>query len=181
MNLMAGDSVNLTTLNMSAHSGTHLDAPLHFTDNGQAITDLDLGLFWGLAQVVTVPKQEGPLYPEDFRNYDLSLAQRLLVRSPSSFQSAADFPSKFVYPGLTLVNYLAELGIVLYGSDAPSMDAENSKSLEGHQALHRNGIAILEWLDLRVASDGLYELVAMPLKIEDGDGSPVRAVLRTVS
>lgn len=181
MNLKAGDSVNLTTLKMSAHSGTHVDAPLHFADKGQAITDLDLGQFWGLAQVVTVPNQEGPLYPEDFQNYDLSLAQRLLVRSPCSFQHHADFPSRFVYPGLALVENLAELGIVLYGSDAPSMDAEDSKSLQGHQALHRNGIAILEWLDLRAASDGLYELVAMPLKIEDGDGSPVRAALRAVS
>ena len=77
-----------------------------------------------------------------------------------------------------MADYLGRLHIVLYGADAPSMDHVESKTLPGHHALHRNGIAILEGLDLSAAPDGLYELVALPLKIEGGDGSPVRAVLK---
>jgi arylformamidase len=75
---------------------------------------------------------------------------------------------------------LGHHGVVLYGTDAPSMDHVQSKDLPGHHALRRNGIAILEGLDLRPAPDGVYELVALPLKIEGGDGSPVRAVLRVL-
>jgi arylformamidase len=61
------------------------------------------------------------------------------------------------------------------------MDAEDSKSLDGHNALRRNGIAILEWLNLKGVADGLYELAALPLKIGGGDGSPVRAALRPLA
>ncbi len=73
---------------------------------------------------------------------------------------------------------MAGHGIILFGSDAPSMDGMNSKNLSGHNALRRNGIAILEGLLLAGVPDGVYELIALPLKIEGGDGSPVRAILR---
>lgn len=173
-----GESVNLTVLKMSAHTGTHVDAPIHFTDEGKAIAELALDPFWGPAQVVTVEAAAGPLFPADFEEIDLSLAPRLLVRSDASIISPSTFPERYVYPSVELVDLLGRKGIILYGSDAPSMDAENSKSLAGHQALHRNHIAILEWLDLSNAPDGLYELVALPLKIAEGDGSPVRAALK---
>ena len=175
-----GDSVNLTTLTLSAHTATHIDAPLHFSVNGQAIGELDLRPYWGLAQVVAVEKQSGPLYPDDFAGYDLGHAPRLLVRSPASNLAVDVFPEAFVYPSPELADYLSSLGIVLYGTDAPSMDHEQSVSLDGHHALYRNGIALLEWLDLSRASAGLYELAALPLKIIGGDGSPVRAVLQTI-
>lgn len=177
----AGDSVNLTTIKMSSHTGSHIDAPLHFSDAGASIDTLDLAVFWGNAQVVSVDKQDGPLNPNDFAGYDLSLAPRILVRSSASSLDQSIFPSAFVYPTPELADMMGELGIILYGTDAPSVDPEDSKALEGHKALNRNGIDILEWLDLGEAVDGIYELVALPLKIEGGDGSPVRAVLRFIS
>jgi arylformamidase len=173
-----GDSVNLTTLTLSAHTGSHVDAPLHFTDAGASIDQVDLAPYWGPAQMVTVTKADGPLFPADFAAYDLSLAPRLLVRSKASDVDQALFPEAFVYPSPELADFLAGLGIILYGSDAPSMDHQDSKSLDGHNALAGQGIAILEWLDLRRVEDGLYELVALPLRIAAGDGSPVRAALR---
>jgi arylformamidase len=173
-----GDSVNLTTLTLSAHTGSHIDAPLHFADGGEAIADLDLLPYWGPAQVVSVDKNSGPLFPADFAGYDLGRAPRLLVRSPASAGDPRRFPERFVYPSPALARHLGVLGIVLYGSDTPSMDAEESKTLDGHNALHRNKVAILEWLDLSQAPDGMYELVALPLKIANGEGSPVRAALR---
>ena len=175
-----GVSVNLTTLTLSAHTGTHADAPYHFDDNGATLATLDLAPYWGLAQVVTVYKADGALEPADFVHADLTKAPRLLVRSAASAGDPAVFPTAIVYPSLALANYLGSLGIVLYGADAPSMDDVESKVLPGHQALHRNGIAILEGLDLSQAPDGLYELVALPLKIAGGDGTPVRAALRTL-
>jgi arylformamidase len=173
-----GHAVNLTTLTLSAHTGSHVDAPLHFADVDIGIDQMDLALYWGLAQVVTSSKPAGPLYPADFAGYDLSLAPRLLVRSPASELDQAVFPTEYIYPSPELAVHLAGQGVILFGSDAPSMDALDSKSLDGHAALLRHGIAILEWLDLRDVADGLYELVALPLKIAGGDGSPVRAALR---
>ena len=173
-----GDSVNLTTLTLSAHTGSHADGPLHFADDGRSIASLELSPYWGAAQVVGVDKESGPLFPEDFAGYDLGQAPRLLVRSAASKGDPSRFPERYVFPSPELADYLGGLGIVLYGSDTPSVDAKESKSLEGHNALFRNKIAILEWLDLSRAADGLHELVALPLKIAGGEGSPVRAALR---
>ena len=176
-----GASVNLTTLTLSAHTGTHADAPYHFAADGATLEQIDLTPYWGLAQVVTVARIAGELTPTDFAHVDLTVAPRLLVRSAASSQDPTQFPSEIVYPGPALIAHLATHGIVLYGADAPSMDAIDSKTLPGHHALRRHGIAILEGLDLTHAPDGLYELAALPLKITGGDGSPVRAVLRTES
>jgi arylformamidase len=174
----AGATVNLTTLTMSAHTGTHVDAPRHFVTDGTPIAQLDLTPYWGLAQVVTIAKPAGALFPADFAHVDLSLVPRLLVRSAASERDPTVFDAAIVYPSPELADALGQAGIVLYGTDAPSMDAVTSETLPGHAALYRNKIAILEGLDLRAASDGVYELAALPLKIVMGDGSPVRAVLR---
>lgn len=173
-----GASVNLTTLTLSAHTGSHADAPYHFSDAGATLEQVDLRPYWGRAQVVTVTKESGPLTPEDFAGVDLRRAPRLLVRTPAAHVPLAQFPEAIVHPGPELAAHLGRHGIVLYGTDAPSMDAVDSQDLPGHNALLRHGIAILEGLDLRPAPDGLYELVALPLKIAGGDGSPVRAALR---
>ncbi len=179
LSMEAGAFVNLSTLMLSSHTGTHADAPFHFQRSGATMEQAALDVYWGPAQVVTVRKPAGPLEPQDMQHVDLSLAPRLLVRSAAGLISSDLFPSKFVYPTPGVVSVLANAGIVLYGADTPSMDAADSKELPGHNALLAAGIAILEGLDLRVAPDGVYELVALPLKIAGGDGSPVRAVLRT--
>ena len=175
-----GDSVNLTTLTISAHTGSHADAPHHFADDGATMEQVDLRPFWGPAQLVTIEKEAGPLLPADFAAADLGGAERLLVRTPAGRLDPTHFPRYFLYPSPTLADYLGQLGIVLYGTDAPSMDAVDSREMPGHHALLRNGIAILEGLDFAGAPDGRYELVALPLKIVGGDGSPVRAALRTL-
>jgi len=175
-----GDSVNLTTLTLSAHTGSHVDAPYHFSDDGPRMDAVDLSAYWGPAQVVTVARESGPLEPADFAGYDLGRAPRLLVHSPASDGDPTVFPPAFVYPSPALADHLGRLGVVLYGADAPSMDAADSTTLPGHNALRRNGIVILEGLDLSAVPDGLYEMVALPLKIVGGDGSPVRAALRAL-
>ncbi|MFQ5576126.1 MAG: cyclase family protein [Anaerolineae bacterium] len=174
-----GDAVNLTTLTLSAHTGAHVDAPHHVADDALTVEALDLHPYWGRAQVVTVSKASGPLAPADFAPFEVGLAPRLLVHSAASHVGPAHFPRQIVFPSPELAAWLGSLGIILYGTDAPSMDAVDSKTLPGHNALLKHGIAILEGLDLSRAPDGLYELSALPLKIEGGDGSPVRAALRS--
>ena len=180
MSRQAGDIVNLTTITISAHAGSHADAPYHFADEGITLDLVDLIPYWGQAQVVTVMKEEGPLAPSDFAAYDLTLAPRLLVRTPAG-RTPDRFPERIPYPDAKLAEFLNRAGIILYGTDAPSMDALESQSLPGHRAMLDNQIAILENLDLRLAEDGLYELVALPLKIIGGDGSPIRAALRSLA
>ena len=175
-----GASVNLSTLTLSAHTGAHVDAPFHVQRDGLTVERLALEPYWGPAQVVTVRKFAGPLTAEDIQHVDLALAPRLLVRSGGSSAPHNLFPAQFVYPSPSLAGVLARAGIILYGADTPSMDDADSKELPGHHALLDAGIAILEGLDLRLAPDGVYELAALPLKIAGGDGSPVRAVLRTL-
>lgn len=176
--LAEGSKVNVTSLSLSAHTGTHVDAPYHFTEDGDTLEKVELSPYWGMAQVVTVQKESGPLFPADFTAVDLSLAPRLLVHSKTSSADPRVFQNDYVYPSPELADRLGEQGIILFGSDAPSVDASDAEELEGHHALQRNAILILEGLDLSDVPDGLYELVAFPLKILGGDGSPVRAVLR---
>jgi arylformamidase len=179
LNMSEGASVNLTTITMSAHTGTHVDAPLHFQNDGASLEQVDLSAFWGLAQVVTVKSGPGGLIPADLAHVDLGLAPRLLIHSAASHESTTAFIEKFVYPTPELAAWLASQNIVLYGTDAPSMDDMNNEELPGHNALQVNGISILEGLNLADVPDGVYELSALPLKLVGGDGSPVRAVLRT--
>lgn len=181
MDRQRGDMANLTTLTLSAHTGSHADAPRHFTDDGLTMDAVDLRPYWGPARVVTVTKAAGPLLPADFAATNLRGAERLLVRTPLQGLPNDQFPAAVPHPSPELADFLGKLGIVLYGTDSPSMDAIDSTDLPGHNALLRNGIAILEGLDLSGAVDGRYELVALPLKIVGGDGSPVRAALRPLA
>ncbi|NJN93366.1 MAG: hypothetical protein HC875_04385 [Anaerolineales bacterium] len=173
-----GSSINLTTLTMSSHMGTHVDAPYHFLDDDLTIEAVPLEAYLGPATVVTVQREAGPLVPADFPGLDWSGVKRLLVHSIASDKPVDQFPTEFVYPSPELAELMARHGVVLFGSDAPSMDDMDSQTLPGHKALRRHRIAILEGLLLTGVPDGVYELIALPLKIEGGDGSPVRAVLR---
>lgn len=173
-----GASVNLNTLTLSSHTGTHADAPYHFANDDLTIEQAPLEAYLGPATVVTVRREAGPLTPADFPNLDWSGIERLLVHSTASAKPLDQFPTEFVYPSPELADFLGRHRVVLFGSDAPSMDAMNSKSLPGHNALRRNRIAILEGLLFSDIPDGRYELIALPLKIGGSDGSPVRAILR---
>ena len=107
----------------------------------------------------------------DFSHVDLSLAPRLLVHSAASHRDPTVFHTNFVYPEPELAGFLAEHGVILYGADGPSMDDWQSAELPGHNALLRNGISIIEGLDLSGVPDGVYEFVGLPLKIAGGDGT----------
>ncbi len=174
-----GALANLSTLTLSAHTGAHIDAPYHFDNDAPPVDKLPLRIFWGDAQVVSVNKKNGPLSSNDFAGVDFSLAPRLLVHTPASEGDLSRFPAQFVYPAPELADFLGAQSIILFGADAPSVDPVESETLAGHHALLKNNIAILEGVLLRGVPDGVYELVALPLKIIGGDGSPVRAALRS--
>ncbi len=174
-----GSSVNLTTLTLSAHTGSHADAPWHFDDAGAHPADLPLEKYIGSAHVATTPRRAGGIVPGDFAAHDLSGMRRLLIHTWASDVPDDQWPEDFPYPTVELIDWLAAQGAVLLGVDMPSVDDFNSKTLEGHHRLLHHGIVNLEMLTLRGVPDGVYELIALPLKIAGVCGSPVRAALRS--
>jgi arylformamidase len=175
-----GKAVNLTTLTLSPHTGTHADATYHFESDGAFPAEMPLDPYIGPARVVTVSKSTGALTPEDFAHVDLTGVKRLLVHSPVSDISDDVWPEEFPYVSVELIEWLAGMGVVLIGLDSPSMDAFDDLTLPGHHALNQYQIVNLELLFLRDVPDGDYELIALPLKLDGVCGSPVRAILRTM-
>jgi arylformamidase len=180
MRLENGASVNLSTLTLSAHTGTHADAPLHFASNGVTIDQMNLGAYLGPAVVAEI-ERTGPISVADLQILDLDLlaAPRLLLRTPASAQSHSAWSNTIAYLAPEAVRWLGQQGILLFGTDAPSVDDIESKTLENHHILHSYNIAILENLFLRDVTSGIYELIALPLRLHT-DASPVRAILRTL-
>jgi arylformamidase len=174
-----GASCNVSTIRMSVHVGTHTDAPLHFDVAGADIASVDLRLYLGPCRVVDVPGEGTPslipaaaLTPELLRG-----ASRILFRTRREHDHRAWNPS-FTAVGPAAAKLLVAAGVRLVGIDTPSIDHADSKELDGHHVLYEGGVAILENIDLRGVPAGDYELIALPLRITNGDSSPVRAILR---
>ena len=180
MNIADGASVNLVTLNLSAHTGTHADAYYHYEADGAHPIDMPLSHYIGRAKVVTIARRDGGLIPSDFAHVDLVGAERLLVHSHVSDLPDNQWPPEFPYLTVELIEWLTGLGIVLIGLDSPSVDAFTSKELLCHHALNRYRMVNIETLQLRDVPDGDYELVALPLKLDLACASPVRAILKTL-
>jgi len=175
-----GSSVNLTTLTLSAHTGSHADAPFHYDNDGPYPAQLPLEKYIGPAHVAAITRKSGGIVPADFGDHDLSGMERLLIHTWVSDLPDNQWPEDFPYPTVELIDWLAEKNVVLLGVDMPSVDAFDSQTLDCHHRLYQHGIVNLETLMLKDVPDGVYELAALPLKIDDVCGSPVRAILRTL-
>ncbi len=174
-----GASCNVSTIRMSVHVGTHTDAPLHFDLAGPDIASVDLTRYLGRCRVVDVAGEGSPsLIPAAaITPAMLAGAERLLFRTRKEHDHRT-FDPAFTAVGPAAARALVAAGIRLVGIDTPSMDHADSKELDGHHLLYEGGVAILENIDLRGVPAGDYELIALPLRIVDGDSSPVRAILR---
>ncbi len=172
-----GYSTNVGRWRLSAHTGTHADAPYHYNDAGLKLDELDPALFVGPAMVVDIRGHE-KLTPALLASLDLGGAPRVLFRT-DTWTDLAAFPRKWPVFSPDTPAWLAARGVKLVGMDVPSVDEIASKNLPIHHALDAAGIIILENLDLAAVAPGRYELIALPLKIRGGDGSPIRAVLRS--
>jgi arylformamidase len=173
-----GASVNVGQLSCSIHTGTHTDAPYHFDDRGVTTERLPLSAYLGPARVLDVAGRL-LIRRDDLSGVDLERTPRLLLRT-GAWKDHGRFPDSIPVLAEDVPDWLAERGVVLLGMDVPSVDVLDSKTLPVHHALGRHGIAILESLDLSAVPEGVYELIALPLKLVGADGSPVRAVLRTL-
>ncbi|MGV2621192.1 arylformamidase [Halobacillus sp. ACCC02827] len=169
-------SVNVGQFQASNHIGTHVDAPYHYDSNGWRIAEVPLERYIGDALVLSLPDKDR-IQAKDLEGIDLTAVTKVILQT-KSWKDRTKFPNTYTTIGEDLAPLLREHGIDLIGVDTPSVDTEKSKALPGHHSLYANDILILEGLQLDHVSPGFYELMAFPLKMEDGDGSPVRAVLR---
>ncbi|HAQ06472.1 MAG TPA: arylformamidase [Bacillus bacterium] len=169
-------SVNVGQVTMSTHTGTHIDAPYHFDNDGKKVIDLDFNLYIGIARIIHLPGLTS-IGIKEFKDIDLQGVKRLLIRT-DSWENKTVFPESIPHIESDLAEYLARQGVELLGLDLPSVDALDSKELKAHHELNLHGIHILEGLVLEGILPGEYELAALPLPFEHADGSPVRAVIR---
>lgn len=171
-----GSVCNIGRLHVSVHTGTHGDAPFHYNDAGAKIDEVPVDTYIGPALVVDIRGQTS-ITPALLERHDFSTTARVLFKS-DSWADPTRFPPDWPLLTADVPAWLAARGVKLVGLDVPSVDHLTSKDLPIHHALDAAGIVILENLDLRAVKPGRYELIALPLKIRGGDGSPVRAVLR---
>lgn len=169
-------SVNVGQVTMSTHTGTHIDAPYHFDNEGKRVIDLDFNLYIGHAKVIQLNKPAS-IGISHLKDESLQGVKRLLIRT-DAWKDKTVFPESIPYIEPELAAYLAEQGVQLLGLDLPSVDPLDSKELSAHHELNHNGIHILEGLVLDEIDPGDYELAALPLPLQQADGSPVRAVIR---
>lgn len=177
-----GASVNLGRLELSPHTGTHADAPRHSADEGTAMADVPLDAYLGPARLVEALGWRNAadvwITADDARR---ALAgegcERVLFRT-GCWTDPQRFPERFPAFHPEAAALLLNAGVRLLGTDAPSMDPFDSRDLPVHHALRHRGAANLENLLLDGVPEGTYELIALPLRLEGADGSPVRAVLR---
>lgn len=172
-----GYSCNVGRLRVSMHTGTHVDAPFHYRDDGAKIDEIPVETYVGPARVVDV-RGLATVTPAAFAGLDLAATPRVLLRS-DCWRDPACFPSTWPLLAAGLATFLVAQGVRLIGLDFPSVDPLDSKDLPVHHECGRAGLFILESLDLSAAEPGVYELIALPLRVRGADGSPVRAVLRT--
>lgn len=180
MNIQSGDTANVRTLSMSAHTGTHMDAPLHFVDRGESIDRMPLDATVGPARVIAI-RDEKAITREELQPYDPQPGERLLFRTANSRRSwhtCRYFLKHFVHLSADAARFLADCRVRTIGVDYLSIGAYQGDGIETHQIVLSAGIWAIEGLDLSQVEPGDYDLVCLPLKIEDGDGAPARAILR---
>ncbi|WP_026580859.1 arylformamidase [Bacillus sp. J33] len=171
-------SVNIGRITTSLHTGTHVDAPFHFNDEGEKISELDIELYIGPARVIDVSAFDR-VDAEILGGFDLEGVERVLLKTAVP-NNPEVFPERISELTADMAEYLGSKGVRLLGVDVPSVDPLDSKDMETHHALYRNGIHILENIMLDEIEEGDYELIALPLPIKEADGSPVRAVIRPI-
>ena len=158
-----GDACNLSALHACVHTGTHMDAPLHFLEDGFSVDQFPPEVLIGPCVVIEV--KESPITGEYVNERFPQNAERILIKGGGEvtfMDSAAE--------------EAAELPLCLIGTDADSVGTYPNE-IRPHKAFLRKGIAVLEGLDLSAVSPGNYFLIALPMKIGGAEGAPVRAFL----
>lgn len=175
LSIAGGANIDLSAVHTTVHLGAHTDAPNHYAAESEGISARSLDLYYGPCQVVRVAVARGErIRPQ---HVTVPIAAPRVLFATGTFPDPDNWNSDFASLSGALVDWLAEQGVRLVGIDTPSVDLQDDRALESHSRVAAHDLAILEGVVLDDVSPGLYTLIALPLKLEDADASPVRAVL----
>lgn len=179
--LSEGDPVTLSLCQLGAHSGTHIDAPMHVFKNGAPINEVPLNLLIGTARVIDCTPDAKVIDAAELNKHDWKGANRILFRTRNSrnkWMTDPNFHKDFTYLAPDAANILADAGVELVGIDYLSVEAFGAKDPSTHRTLLGKGVLIVEGLDLANVEAGDYHLIILPLRIMGHEASPARAILR---
>jgi arylformamidase len=171
--------VNVGAMAAPLHAGTHADAPFHYDPHGAAMSECAIDPYLGRCVVVDARQARGRIEIADVQWAAVDGAERVLFRTYESFP-AGRWDSGFTAIAPAVIARLRDCGVRLVGTDAASIDPEQSKTMDAHHEVQAGDMRILEGLVLDDVPPGDYELIALPLKIAQADASPVRAILREI-
>ena len=176
-----GDFVTGSSYTLGAHSGTHVDAPMHFIRDGASIDRVSLDRLIGPARVVDIPDNVQAIDAAELGRHDWKGASRVLFRTRSSLHgwlTQPTFHRDFAYIAPDAAQLLADAGVQLVGIDYLSAEQFGAKAPRTHQILLGRGIPIVEGLSLGAVSAGDYDLIVLPIKVGGHEAAPARAVVR---
>jgi arylformamidase len=173
-----GGSSNVSSLSFGSHTGTHVDAPKHFFDDGITVDMIPLETLMGPAVLICVEDDVMSVGEKELKLHELAGHTRVLIKSRnSSFNRERDFRKDYTYLAPDGAAYLVSLGVKLVGVDYLSVEQFHSGHHQTHRTLLENGVIIVEGLSLSAPAMGPYELRVLPLRLAGLDGAPARAVL----
>lgn len=173
-----GASSNVSRLVMGTHTGTHVDAPRHFFDDGTGTDALALDMLIGRARVVDLPRRGG-ISADDLAAAGLREDLRVLFKTPNSaLWNGGGFRQDYTHLSEGGARYLVDQGFKLVGIDYLSVEEFKKAGAPAHRALLSAGVVIIEGLNLSDVEPGMYELYCLPLRVAGSDGAPARVVLK---
>lgn len=176
-----GDPLTLSMYSLGAHSGTHIDAPMHFVANGASIDQVPLDRLIGPARVIEIADDVQAIDAAELNRHNWRGAPRILFRTRSSthgWLTSPTFHRDFAYIAGDAAQLLADANVQLVGIDYLSAEQFGAPAPRAHQILLGKGIPIVEGLALASVRGGDYDLIVLPMKVGGHEGAPARAVLR---
>jgi arylformamidase len=176
-----GDSHNISQLSLGSHTGTHMDAPLHFIRDGKGIDTMPAEATVGRARVIEIKDKES-IEVSELTGYHLRRGERVLFKTVNSVNAwgTDNFVENFVFISTEAAEFLVRRGVRAVGVDYLSVGGYQRNAAEVHKILLGAGVWLIEGLDLSQVKPGHYDLVCLPLKLANGDGAPARAMLRPI-
>ena len=174
-----GDVATVSRMALGVHTGTHMDAPLHFIRHARSIDTMPLDATVGPARVIAIGDTKS-IKRAELVGHGISVGERILFKTLNSDHAwdSDTFEENFVFISQDGARYLAECGVRTVGVDYLSVGGFREDGPETHHALLGAGIWIIEGLNLRGVEPGAYEMVCLPLRLMGAEGSPARAILR---
>jgi arylformamidase len=179
LDISKGDNANVSALSMGSHTGTHMDAPVHFLNDGIGLDRMDLEATIGKARVITIDDREA-IRPDAIRAEHFEPGDRIIFRTRNSDQEwwSQSFKEDFVYLSHEAAQLLVEQKVRTVGVDYLSVGGYKRDGAETHRSLLGAGVWIIEGLRLEKIEPGDYEMICLPLLVTGADGAPARALLR---